>query len=168
MEAPVNYLLRILNVEIQHAERIFLLLKEKEEVLIHNDVKMFFEIVKREHEYFVKSKELEESRKAVVEVIAKKLGISIEKITLQLLAQKLHKQFSSLILNIREKLKEILLKIERQNKKCELLIKKTREIIAYSIELLAGKNRFLEKRIYNRKSTRENHIPLKTFIDHKG
>ncbi|MBN2144288.1 MAG: flagellar protein FlgN [Candidatus Aureabacteria bacterium] len=168
MDASVNYLLRIVNGEIQHAEDVFRHLKEKEKMLISGDSEAFRNLTMKEHSLFLKSRELENSRLAVVGVIANKMRFPSGKITLKMLAEKLDPGFSQTLMTMRNTLHDLLTNIQYQNRKCEALLKKTIEIVNHSMGILCGKNRHRSKMVYNRQCKVDSKYYLHNLMDRKG
>jgi len=168
MEASVNYLLSVLQREISHLDLILDFLFEKENALIKNEMSMIQRVVLKEHEYFVKSRDLELTRISVVEVIAKKLGLKSANLSLKQLSEKLGAGTSERLRECRRQLRERIDRINVQNRKCELLLKKSIEMVNYSMNLISGSVAKSSKGVYNQNCQKEDKANLYTFVDQRG
>ena len=169
MDASVNYLLRIVNAEIEHTRVVLSHLKEKERVLIKNDESLMRQIFTREHALFVKSRELGENRRSMISVLAKKWNLMPERLNLGVIVQRLEKSFSAQVAETRIVLKSLLEEVRHQNRKCEVLLKKSLQLVTFSIDLLRGKFQNRQKTIYGRdKRIEEGRFIPQAFMDRKG
>lgn len=168
MDTTLEYLIQILKKELNHAQRVYQLLLQKEQILIQNHFKEFLELRVKEDSLFIKSRELEENRKSVSEILVKKLHLSPEHQNLSALIAKLEKTFSEPLQKLQTELKKILFKIKNQNQKCEILLKKTMEIVEYSIGLMIGKFGDQMKRVYNKNKQTQDQFYMTNLIDQKG
>ena len=168
MDASVNYLMNIVKSEIRHAENIFHFLCEKEQALIHNDMPKLKELILKEHSLFVRSRELEVSRCALLEVISKKLLVPLKNLTLTVLAEKVSPNYRGMVMEMRNELKTILEKVRHQNGKCELLLKKSMELVSYSLNLVTGKFRHKTKMVYDRNKRPEEKYYAHSIFDKRG
>ena len=168
MDASINYLINVMGSEIKHGEEVLKFLFEKEKLLIANKTRAFKDMFLKEHSLFVKSRELELSRHSILETVSKKHKFKESRITLEILALKLDKEYSGKIKKIRETLKAVLHKIKNQNLKCEMLIKKSLELVTYSIGLLTGNTRNKSKMIYDKNLKADNKYLSQSILDRRG
>lgn len=168
MDASLNYLINIVGSELKHAENIYNFLVEKENVLINNNSGLLKNMIYKEHKLFVKSRELEVSRVAALEVVAKKFNIPLKKISLSLLAEKAGENYRNTIFEVRNKFLKLLEKIRHQNLKCEMLLKKSMELIGYSMSLIYGSVRQKTKMVYNKHKKPEEKYYQNSILDRRG
>jgi len=168
MDSSVNYLIRIINSEVKHSMYVLDFLREKEKMLINNESSALKTFLKKEHSFFVKSKELEASRFSVLEVIARKFNINKDKISLQDIIGHVNSSLAKKIQDLRIRLREVLLKVQAQNQKCELLIKKSMEIINFSMSLMSKSLNAHAKTIYDKNCRRITGSLSTRLVDQKG
>jgi len=168
MDSSVNYLIRIIDSEVKHSMYILDFLREKEQILIKNETSSLKSFLEREHSFFVKSKELEASRFSVLEVIARKFNINKHHVSLHDIITHVNASLAKKIKDLKIRLRDILLKVEAQNKKCELLIKKSMEIIDFSISLMSQSLNSNIKTIYDKDCRRINGSLTTRLVDQKG
>jgi len=167
MDASLKYLSRIIHAEMEHAEHVLAFLLDKERVLIRNDAKAFQALTMEEQSLFVKSRELEANRKDVVSVILKKLGLG-PGATLEDILARAAGGIKEEMVTIRTRFRELLLKIREQNRKCDLLLAKTIQMVNYSLGLLSGRVRPRQKMIYNRQLATRSTGSGHALLDQKG
>lgn len=167
MDASVNYFLNILNTETEHFTRVLDILLKKERTLIDNDHQGFVQVFKQEYELCLKSRELELSRTSLLEVIGRKWGFNPETIKLGEIGTYFGDEYKAKFDEVRKKLRTILKKVSRQNKKCQVLLERSLDILKYTMNLLT-KPKKNKQSFYNRSSRIEDPLRNINLIDQKG
>ena len=166
MKTVIDYLLKVLNEELNFMDSIIELLKQKEKALIKNDVEQLESVVSREREYFISMRDMEESRKSIIELLLSKKGIDKKNITLGELAEYVDKEDKFRITDIRKKMRQKVLIINKLNKRCAVLLRKSIELADFSIRLLTGV--YNEKPVYGKDGKKvENKTGKKLVVDYK-
>ncbi|EKD26941.1 MAG: hypothetical protein ACD_79C00963G0003 [uncultured bacterium] len=168
MNAPVNYLIKTLNEEVQHARQLLGFLFEKEKIIINNNIAELKQMMLKEHEFFVKSRELESARISLVDIISKRYEIKSEKVNLKMIIEKADKETSLKLNELRNAFLNLFGKIKNQNRKCEILIKKSLEIVNYSLTLFTESMHKKVKKLYNRNLKIENKYSSNSLLDKRG
>jgi flagellar biosynthesis/type III secretory pathway chaperone len=168
MNAALRYLVNVLEQEIRHAQNVFSFLKEKEKALVEGDSRNLGELVVQEHALFVRSRELEVNRLSAVEAAAGKHGLPLAEATLSRLGTLPGFDPEGRLDLLRGRLIEWIQKIRVQNQKCERLLKKSLEIVRFSMQLLSGTHAVLKKPLYNRQCRAERGAPARTLVDKRG
>lgn len=167
MDASVNYFLNILNTETEHFRKVLEILMLKEKALIDNDHQGFIKVFKQEYELCLKSRELELSRTSLLEVIGRKRGFNPEKIKLKEVGGFFGDEYKLKFDEVRKKLGDILRKVSRQNRKCQVLLERSLDILKYTMKLLTKPKRSKQS-FYNRCSRIEDPLRNINLIDQKG
>lgn len=168
MDATLNYLNSVLQNELRHLTQIFDFLKEKERALINNNGEQIRQMALREHSLFMKSKDLEVSRMSILEIVAKRLNLSVKQINLKILIDRVDEEAKNLFREIHHQLLQIVGKIKHQNKKCEMLINKSIQLVKHSIELMRGNYKHKTKMVYNKNRVPEEKYYSNYLVDKRG
>ena len=161
------YLMKVLEGEIMHLENTLGLLKEKEKVLIKNNLSKLEEIVLKEREYFIALRDIEDSRKSVVELFAERYGMREKVINISRIAEVVGGREGRQLELLRKKLGDLIASINRQNEKCAALLRKSIELTDFSIKLLSGA--LTSKKTYKKTGIVENEMTRKKIIlDYKA
>ncbi|MCK5708283.1 MAG: flagellar protein FlgN [Candidatus Aureabacteria bacterium] len=167
MKTIVLYLLRVLDEEAKHLEKTLKLLKEKEKVLIKNDLNKLEKIIASERELFIVFRDIEDSRKSIVQLFAERYGMEEDVCNISRIAEMTDDAFSSKLEESRGKINLLVEKINVQNEKCAALLRKSIELTNFSLKLIAGVAR--DKETYGRKGIVDNTLSNKKIIlDYKA
>ncbi len=167
MKTIIEYLFNVLNEELKCMDEAKRVLKEKEKALVKNDIDALEKIVMREREIFIAMRDMEESRKSVIELFLSKQGIEKENVNLFEIADLVGGDWKKRILDLRKKLRIKVIEINRINKKCALLLKKSIELADFSIKLLTGA--YGEKTFYDKKGKKlENKQGKRLVVDYNA
>ena len=168
MDATLNYLNSVLQNELKHLNTIFDFLKQKEMALIKNDSEQIKQMALREHSLFVKSKDLEISRLSIMEIVAKRFNLPSKQSSLSMVIERVDAEYRQLFMKMHQLLREIVDKIRHQNKKCEMLLRKSIELVKHNIGLIRGNFKYKTKMVYNKNRVPEEKYYSNTLVDKRG
>jgi len=167
MKNIIAYLMRVLQGEIKHLDNTLHLLKEKEKVLIKNNLNKLEEIVLKERELFIALRDIEDSRKSVVELFAERYGMQEKVVNLSRIAEVIGGKEGRQLEFLKKKLGDLIAAINRQNEKCAALLRKSIELTDFSIKLLSGV--ITSKKTYKKTGIVESETTSKKIIlDYKA
>ena len=167
MKNIILYLNRVLEGEILHLEKTLKLFTEKEKVLIKNDLKKLEDIVLKERELFMTLRDIEDSRKSVVELFAERYGLKESVINLSRIAEVVGEQEGLMLECSRTKINALIKAVNIQNGKCAALLRKSIELADFSIKLLSGT--LTSKKTYDKTGIVGSKVPTKKIIlDYKA
>ena len=167
MKNIIAYLMKVLNDESRHLTKTNELLKRKEQVLIKNDMKQLEEIVLKERELFLGLRDLEESRKSIVELFTTRYGLKEKVVNLSRVAEILGGRESHELEKMKDRINEQIKTINRQNEKCAFLLRKSIELTDFSIKLLSGS--ISKQKTYSRNGIVGNEVSRnKIILDYKA
>lgn len=168
MDATLNYLNSVLQNELKHLTQIFEFLKEKEMALIKNDSGQIKQMALKEHSLFVKSKDLEVSRISIMEIVAKRLNLPSKQANLKILIKHIDEESKIVFEKMHHLLLQIVERIKNQNRKCEMLLKKSIHLVKYSIGLMRGNFKHKTKMVYNKNRVPEEKYYSSSLVDKRG
>lgn len=168
MDATFNYLNSVLQNELRHLTQISEFLKEKEIALIQNNRDQIRQMTLKEHSLFVKTKDLEVSRMSILEIVAKRLNLPLKEINLKTIINHVDAEYKTVFEKIHLLLRQMVDKIKHQNKKCEMLLKKSILLVKHSIGLMRGNFQHKTKMVYNKNRVPEEKYYSNFLVDKRG
>lgn len=163
----IQYLMKVLQGEIMHLEKTLSLLKQKEKVLIKNDMKKLEEVIHNERELFIALRDIEDSRKSIIDLFVTRYGIKEKVVNLSRVAEIIGGREAAELERLRESISGLIKSINRQNEKCAALLRKSIELTDFSIRLLSGA--LNSKKTYSKKGIVGNEMMSKKIIlDYKA
>lgn len=166
MSGMIEDLVTTLTEQVDCFNNLFLLSKEKREVIINNDVEMLKKITFLENTIINKNNKLEINRLSLIKDIAEVLNKDYETLTLNVLAsiidgQHMHKE----LLEVNEKMRIKLENLKESNNENRLLINNSLEYIDFNLNVIKSTFEDEPTFLYNDKG---KHVNIgKVFFDAK-
>ena len=143
------------------------MLKQKEKMLIKNDTKGLEEVIHNEREMFIALRDIEDSRRSIIELFVSRYNIKEKVVNLSRIAELIGGDEGSKLEELRGRINVLINTINRQNEKCAVLLRKSIELTDFSIRLLSGA--LHSKKTYSKKGIIGNEMTSKKIIlDYKA
>ena len=135
MKILLERLTEILKEEIRLHTELLSLSRDKECIIINNQVNLLKEMVSREEEIISLIQKEEEARYELMKALALYFKISVKKLTMYKLLELIDVDFSAELKNIHQEILALIKKLKSVNERNGALIKTSLDLVSYSMNL---------------------------------
>jgi flagellar biosynthesis/type III secretory pathway chaperone len=136
MNELVDKLIDLLQEEEALFHTLATILEKEKLALLSSDVAMLSEITKKKENEVFKFRLLEEKRETTVNLIAKRLGLNANAVSLPMIADKMSSAYSKILMNLSKNLEQFLQSVKTMNQNNKKLVEHSLGLVKDSLSLL--------------------------------
>ena len=165
-EDYIQDLCKILNKQYNIYKKLAELASEKEKTLLNNDAQKLSEIIKKEKTHLEDLEKYEDKRKDIIEQIAQKQSFDYDNLSFENLLSTLNNNQKNKLKTIRDKLLDIIKKLEEKNDTNRHLLEQALKLNNFSLKMFQQAMQ-PEQKTYNRPGEK-NDDNGRNIIDRKA
>lgn len=136
MNELVDKLIDLLQEEAAVFHALSRILEKEKSALLIADVTLLSEITKQKENEVLKFRHLEEKRETTVKLIAKRLGLNADVVSLPVIAEKMSKAYFKTLMNLSKNLESFFHSIKTMNQNNKKLVEHSLGLVKDSLALL--------------------------------